>query len=71
MEWLNNFWKEHGERLTFLIIANAFAGVLLGFKLITVDEAKVVFIGSVMLLYNKARSPNGKGKEVVNENQPT
>lgn len=63
MKWWIGFWKKHGERLVFLILANTLAGVLLGFKLITVDEAKVIFIGSAMLLYNKSRSANGGSNE--------
>lgn len=63
MKWLLSFWNKHGERLTFLILANSLAGVLLGFKLISTDEAKVIFIGSAMLLYNKSRSSNGGTNE--------
>lgn len=62
MEWLKSFWSNHGERLTFIFLANALGGLLLSLKLITGDEAKVVFIGSMMLFYNKARSPNGTTK---------
>lgn len=60
MEWFKKFWEAHGERLTFLIIANVFSGILVYFSLISTDEAKVIFIGTITLCFNKARSVNGK-----------
>jgi len=63
MKWLLSFWNKHGERLTFLILANSLAGGLLSLALISTDEAKVIFIGSAMLLYNKSRSSNGGTNE--------
>ena len=62
MEWVNKFWNSHGERLTFLFLANAFSGVLVYLKLISPDEAKVIFVGSMALCFNKARGTNGKGE---------
>jgi len=63
MEWIKKFWGSHGERLVFLTLANALAVVLFYFKLVTAEEVKVVFIGSMMLLYNKARGTNGGTNE--------
>lgn len=54
-EWIKTFWGKHGERLVFLALANGFASILVYYKAITLEEAKVIFVGSMGIFFNKAR----------------
>ena len=59
MEWFNEFWGAHGERLVYMVIALMLAGLIHYMGLVA--EAKVIYIGLAMLAYNKARGGGGKG----------
>lgn len=58
MEWFSKFWNSHGERVVFAGAALFMAGVY-GFLPEMPGEAKTVYIGVMMLCFNKARG-NGK-----------
>ena len=68
MEWFNKFWASHGERLSFGILANGLATVLwfLGMQ----GEAKTIYVGTAMLLFNKMRGTNGQTQPKEPENVP-
>lgn len=57
-EWLDEFWKKHGERLVFTGMVLGLAG---GFWFLPdlKESAKTLFIGIAMLYYNKARGGGG------------
>lgn len=62
MKWLNRFWDEHGNRLVFMTLAATGATAL--YHLVDMKpEAQTVWLGLVMLLYNKCRSVVTKKKE--------
>ena len=59
MTWFTEFWKKHGERMVFMLIAFVLALVFwFGFPDMQ-GEAKTILIGIAMLCFNKARG-NGK-----------
>ena len=60
MEWCNKFWSNHGERLTFAILALLLSGVMYTLKL--EKEANTIIIGIAMLFFNKSRGTDGAGK---------
>jgi len=53
-----NFWKNHGDRIIFMVLALLLAGLI--HNLGMAEEAKVIFIGLAMLCYNKARGSQDK-----------
>ena len=58
-EWSVQFWKKHGERMVFMLIAFVLALVFwFGFTDMQ-GEAKTIMIGIAMLCFNKARGRNG------------
>lgn len=62
MVFFSRFWKKHGERLIFMTFAMILATLL--YHLDMQAEAKVIYIGSAMMCFNKARSPEADDKEV-------
>ena len=60
--WTMEFWKKHGERMVFMLIAFVLALVFwFGFTDMQ-GEAKTIMIGIAMLCFNKARGNNGGGQ---------
>jgi hypothetical protein len=62
MVFFSRFWQKHGERLIFMALSMLLATLL--FQLDMQAEAKVIFIGSAMMCFNKARSPDADDKEI-------
>lgn len=62
--WAVNFWKEHGERIIFMVVACSFG---IGFIVYQPDgeigaSGRTILIGLAMLCYNKARGTRGDTK---------
>ena len=53
MGWMKAFLTNHGERLTFAVLALFLAGVMYLLKL--EKEANTIIIGIAMLFFNKSR----------------
>ena len=53
MEWMKAFLANHGERLTFAVLALSLAGVMYFLELD--KEANTIIIGIAMLFFNKSR----------------
>lgn len=58
-EWGSKFIKKHGDRVFFLCAAVSMASVFLFIPELT-KTGETILIGSAMLLFNKARSPEVK-----------
>ena len=57
-EWLNAFWKDHGDRLVFMGIVTIFGVAFILLKM--TGEGKTLLVAVATLALNKARSkPNG------------
>lgn len=67
--WLKTFWKNHGERLVFMLFTVLFA-LFFWYLIDMKPEAKTLFIGVAMLCYNKARSNGKSGGEEEVEKPP-
>ena len=58
-KWAMRFWNRHGERTVFLSGALIMATAFLFFPDLE-ETGRTVLIGIVMLLFNKARSPEDR-----------
>lgn len=62
-QWMVQFWKKHGERLIFMILAGTMA-IIFWFMPDLKESGKTILIGLAMLCYNKARSGEEAKEEV-------
>lgn len=56
-KWFKKFWRDHGERLSFLLLATIFATIMYMLIPATRQQIVAVYFMLLGLLVNKARSP--------------
>ena len=67
--WIQKFWNDHGDRITFATIATVFAigFIIVGIKFPALKEfvgaGTTILIGVAMLFFNKSRSPENVTKK--------
>jgi hypothetical protein len=66
-EWLKKFWGNHGERITFMVLATIFAAAFLFIPDLEA-EGKTILVMIAGILVNKVRGPmNGAPEERKDE----